>query len=169
MNTGNTSSIPSSIYDFVVKDIDGNDFDFSQLKGKKLIIVNTASKCGHTPQYAELERIYQQYKSKNVEIIAFPSNNFLWQEPGTNAAIKEFCSVKYKITFPIMSKISVRGKRIEPIYSWLTLKENNGVANARVTWNFQKFLISDKGQWVGSIPPGESPENSKTLINFIQQ
>jgi len=111
-----------SFYDFTVKDIDGNNYSFEQLKGKKVMVVNVASKCGFTPQYEQLEELYQQFKDSNFVIIAFPSNNFKEQEPGTNEEIKEFCSLNYGITFPIMAKISVKGDSIAPIYNWLTQK-----------------------------------------------
>jgi glutathione peroxidase len=157
----------SSIYDFTVKTIDGEDFSLSGLKGKKILIVNVASQCGLTPQYVQLQELYEQYKDKGLVIIGFPANNFGSQEPGSNEEIKTFCTSKYGVTFPMMAKISVKGDDIAPLYRWLTTKEANGVADAEVTWNFQKFLIDEKGQWVKSIAPKDSPK-SEEIINWIE-
>jgi glutathione peroxidase len=156
-----------SIYDFKVKNIDGGTFDFATLKGKKIIIVNTASECGNTPQYADLEQLYKKHKSKNLVIIGFPANNFGGQEPGSDSDIKSFCSKKYAVTFPMMSKISVKGADMAPIYKWLTEKAQNGVKDESVTWNFQKFLIDEKGNWVGSVTPRTSPSNSPEINAFL--
>jgi glutathione peroxidase len=150
-----------SLYDFKATTIDGQPFDLSSLKGKKVLVVNVASKCGLTPQYEQLEKLYEKYKDRNFVIIAFPANNFMGQEPGTNAEIKEFCSTKYGVTFPMMSKISVKGKDIDPLYKWLTSKDENGVIDAPVSWNFQKFMIDENGQIAGMVPPKESPESEK--------
>ena len=158
-----------TIYDFQVKSIDGSTFNFSSLKGKKIIIVNTASECGNTPQYAELEEIYKKYKSKNVVVIGFPANNFGGQEPGTDKEIKAFCSKNYAVTFPMMSKISVKGNDLAPIYKWLTEKAENGVKDAPVTWNFQNFLIDESGHWVASISPKTAPLSSKEITDFISK
>jgi glutathione peroxidase len=158
----------ASLYDFTVKTIDGADFSLSSLKGKKVMIVNVASKCGLTPQYAQLQALYEQYKNKNLVIIGFPANNFGAQEPGSNEEIKAFCTANYGVTFPMMAKISVKGDDIAPLYQWLTTKASNGVADAEVTWNFQKFLIDEKGHWVKSIEPKESPQ-SEEIIGWIEQ
>ena len=155
------------IYGFTVKDIDGNDFAFSSLKGKKIMIVNVASKCGHTPQYALLQDLYEKYRYDNFTIVAFPANNFGAQEPGSNPEIRSFCSINYGVTFPLMAKISVKGDDIAPIYKWLTNKAENEVAAAEVTWNFQKFLIDEQGRWVKTIPPGTSPR-SEEIIAWIE-
>jgi glutathione peroxidase len=157
----------STFYAFKTTDIDGKPFDFSSLKGKKVLIVNTASRCGNTPQYEKLEALYNQYKSKNFVIIGFPANNFGGQEPGSNKEIKEFCTSNYNVTFPMMGKISVKGKDIDPIYKWLTSKAENGVMDADVTWNFQKFMIDENGKLVGMVAPRESPE-SPTILNWIK-
>ena len=157
-----------SFYSFKTKTIDGAPFDFASLKGKKVLIVNTASKCGHTPQYKDLEDLYKQYGGDKFVIIGFPSNDFLKQEPGTNAEISEFCTKNYGVTFPMMSKISVKGKKMDPIYKWLTSKKENGVMDAKVTWNFQKFMIDENGNLVGMVPPGENPKCDK-IINWINQ
>jgi len=158
-----------SIYDFSVKNIDGSTFNFSSLKGKKIIIVNTASECGNTPQYAELEEIYKKYAKKNVVIIGFPANNFGAQEPGSDKEIKNFCSKNYAVTFPMMSKISVKGNDMAVIYQWLTQKSQNGVLDAPVKWNFQKFLIDEKGKLVASVAPNVAPLSSKEITDFISK
>ena len=129
-----------SFYDFKVKDIYGDDFDLSQLKGKKVLVVNTASKCGNTPQYKDLEALYKEYGGDKFTIIGFPANNFLHQEPGTNEEILEFCEKNYGVSFPMMSKISVKGDDMDPLYHWLTHKTENGVMDSQVKWNFQKYL-----------------------------
>jgi glutathione peroxidase len=156
-----------SFYNFKTITIDGQPFDFSTLKGKKVLIVNTASKCGHTPQYAQLEELYKKYGGEKFTIIGFPANNFLSQEPGTNSQIKEFCTKNYGVTFPMMSKISVKGKDQDPIYQWLTSKEENGVMDAPVKWNFQKFMIDENGHLAGMIEPGTSPMTDK-IVNWIE-
>jgi glutathione peroxidase len=156
-----------TLYDFKVQDIDGKEFDMSQLKGKKVLIVNVASKCGYTPQYKELEALYQQYKDQNFIIIGFPANNFLNQEPGTNEEIKTFCTLKYGVSFPIMSKISVKGKNMAPIYKWLTKKSNNGTFDAPIKWNFQKFMIDEQGRLVDFARPKDVPHCDK-IINWLK-
>lgn len=157
-----------SFYDFKVTNIDGQPFDLSSLKGKKVLVVNVASKCGYTPQYGQLEELYKKYSNKNFVIIGFPANNFMSQEPGTNAEIKEFCTSKYDVTFPMMAKISVKGKDIDPLYSWLTTKDQNGVLDAPVKWNFQKFMINEQGQVVDYAAPGDKPFDEK-IINWIEK
>lgn len=140
------SSKDMTIYQFTVEDITGKEFALSDLKGKKVMIVNTASKCGLTPQYEELEALYKKYKDRDFVIIGFPANNFMWQEPGTDEEIAQFCKVNYGVTFPMMSKISVKGKKMHPLYQFLTEKEKNGVEDSSVGWNFQKYLIGKDGQ-----------------------
>ena len=171
METITNSSEPmttQSIYQFKVEDLSGNTFDFTSLKGKKIIIVNTASKCGYTPQYEQLEAIYNKYKNKNLVIIGFPANNFMWQEPGTNAEIATFCKSKYGVTFPMMAKISVKGKDMHPIYQFLTQKKLNGVLDSKVEWNFQKYLINEKGQLEQVYMSGVKPNDEK-IINWIEK
>jgi glutathione peroxidase len=158
----------TSIYQFKVEDLSGNTFDFASLKGKKILIVNTASKCGYTPQYEQLEAIYNKYNNKNLVIIGFPANNFMWQEPGTNAEIATFCKSKYGVTFPMMAKISVKGKDMHPIYQFLTQKKFNGVLDSKVEWNFQKYLINEKGQLVQVYMSGVKPNDEK-IINWIEK
>ncbi len=155
-----------SFYDFTVKDIDGNDFSFSQLKGKKVMVVNVASKCGFTPQYEQLEAIYEKYKDSGFIIIGFPANDFKEQEPGTNNEIKTFCTTTYGVTFPMMAKTHVKGDSIHPLYQWLTKKELNGVEDSKVKWNFQKYLISPKGKLEKVISPWTKPD-SKKVIQWI--
>jgi glutathione peroxidase len=156
-----------SIYDFKIKTLEGDDFDFKSLKGKKVMIVNTASKCGFTPQYEKLEKIYKLYGSEKFVIIGFPANNFLNQEPGNATQIREFCTKNYGVSFPIMEKISVKGKDIHPVYQWLTQKVQNGVMDSNVKWNFQKYLINEEGKLVRVIPPSTSPDELE-IINWIK-
>jgi glutathione peroxidase len=156
-----------SFYDFTVKDIDGNLFKLSSLKGKKVLVVNTASKCGNTPQYEDLEKLYQEFGGQNFVIIGFPANNFGGQEPGTNSEIKNFCTANYGVTFPMMSKISVKGDDMDPLYKWLTSKKMNGVMDSEVSWNFQKYLIDKNGKLVDMVQPKEKP-NSDKILNWIR-
>jgi glutathione peroxidase len=156
-----------SFYDFKTNTIDGRIFDLASLKGKKVLVVNTASRCGYTPQYAQLEELYKKYGGTKFTIIAFPANNFLHQEPGTNEEIRTFCTSNYNVTFPLMSKISVKGSDTDPIYKWLTSKEENGVMDAPVKWNFQKFMIDEKGNLVGVVAPGDSPMCDK-IVNWLE-
>ena len=137
-----------TIYQFKVTDLYGKEFDFSTLKGKKIMVVNTASRCGLTPQYEKLEELYTKYKSKNFVIVGFPANDFLMQEPGSNEDIAKFCKKNYGVSFPMMSKISVNGKKIHPVYKFLTKKSLNGLKDNKVEWNFQKYLIGTNGHLV---------------------
>ena len=148
----------TSLHDFTVETIDGESFDLSQLEGKKVLVVNTASKCGLTPQYEGLQELYETYKDEGFVVIGFPANNFLNQEPGSNADIKEFCTSSYGVSFPMMAKISVKGKDMHPLYQWLTQKEKNGKEDAPVKWNFQKFMIDENGQWVDVARPKVKPD-----------
>ena len=150
-----------TIYQFTVEDINGKPFALADLKGKKVMIVNTASKCGLTPQYKELEALYQQYKDSDFIIIGFPANNFLGQEPGSNEQIASFCSINYGVSFPMMSKISVKGKNMHPLYQFLTQKSKNGVEDSKVQWNFQKYLIGRDGKLEKVIAPKTLPSSDK--------
>lgn len=152
-----------SFYDFTVETIDGEQLSLADLKGKKVMIVNTASKCGHTPQYKDLELLNKAYKQKLV-IIGFPANNFMNQEPGTNEDIKEFCDSKYGVTFQMMSKISVKGDDMHPLYMWLTSKTANGVLDSEVAWNFQKYLIDENGNLVGFLKPAVKPLSDEVVM-----
>lgn len=156
-----------SFYDFSVQDIDGNNFDLSSLKGKKVLVVNTASKCGLTPQYEQLQSVFEQYGDDKFTIIGFPANNFLKQEPGTDSEIAEFCQKNYGVTFQMMSKISVKGDDMHPLYQWLTQKSNNGVLDSKVSWNFQKYLIDENGNLVEMVSPKVKPDDEK-IINWIK-
>ena len=157
----------NNFHAFNVQDINEKPFDLSSLKGKKVLVVNTASKCGFTPQYAELQALYKEYGGDKFTIIGFPANNFARQEPGPNEDIANFCQKNYGVTFPMMAKISVKGDDIAPVYKWLTEKSENGVQDASVKWNFQKFLIDENGNWVGTVAPNESPSCEK-IINWIK-
>lgn len=162
-----TLSAQKSFYDFTVKDIDGNDFALSSLKGKKVMVVNVASKCGHTKQYVQLQELYEKYGPDKFVVIGFPANNFMKQEPGTNAEIKEFCTSEFHVTFPMMAKISVKGDDIHPLYQWLTQKEENGFQDAPIKWNFQKFLIDENGNIVNVIQPKKKPDIPE-VISWIE-
>lgn len=157
-----------TLHDFKVTDINGDEFDLAQLKGKKVLVVNTASNCGLTPQYEALEEIYKEFGGEKFTIIGFPANNFGGQEPGTDEEIKGFCQKNYGVTFPMMSKISVKGEDQNEVYQWLTKEEKNGVEDAEVTWNFQKFLIDEEGNYVSMVSPRESPA-SEEILNWINQ
>jgi glutathione peroxidase len=162
-----TSTPSKTIYDFKVTDINGETFDFSTLKGKKIMIVNTASKCGLTPQYEQLEEVYKQYKDTNFVIIGFPANNFMSQEPGSDKDIAEFCVKNYGVSFPMMSKISVKGSDMHELYVYLTQKKLNGLEDSDVKWNFQKYLIDESGKLAKVIDPRTLP-NDPEIINWIE-
>lgn len=156
--------------DHKMKDIDGKDVDLAQYKGKVVLIVNVASKCGHTKQYTGLEAMYQKYKDKGFVILAFPANNFGKQEPGTNQQIKEFCTAedsKYHITFPLFSKISVKGEDQDPLYKELTTY-SMGKATGDVAWNFEKFLVGKDGKVSGRFRSAVTPE-SKDLVAAVEK
>lgn len=153
-----------SIYDFEVRDIDGNDVKLEQFKGKVVMIVNVASKCGFTPQYEGLQKIYSQYKDKGFVILGFPANNFLNQEPGTNEEIKQFCSLNYNVTFPMFSKISVKGKDIAPLYKYLTEKDTNPEFSGDISWNFNKFLIDREGNIIARFGSRAKPGSEEVNL-----
>lgn len=152
-----------SIYDYKVNDIEGNVFDMASLKGKKVMIVNTASKCGLTPQFEQLQKLYTQFKDSNFVIVGFPTNDFLEQDPGSNSEIKSFCVKNYGVTFPMMSKIQVKGDTIEPLYQFLTSKSKNGLEDNKVKWNFQKYLINEQGMLVRVVNPQVKPMDESIL------
>jgi len=156
-----------NLHSFKVTDIEGKQFDLASLKGKKVLVVNTASKCGLTPQYKQLEELYKTYGGNKFVIIGFPANNFLSQEPGTDKEIKSFCEKNYGVTFPMMSKISVKGDDMHELYKWLTQKSLNGVMDAPIEWNFQKFMIDEKGNFVGMVSPKEKPDCDK-IVSWIK-
>ena len=156
-----------SIHQFKVKDLNGKTFDFSKLKGKKILVVNTASKCGYTPQYEQLEAIYEKYKNENFVIVGFPANNFGSQEPGTDAEIATFCKLNYGVTFPMMSKISVKGSNMNEVYQFLTQKSKNGLKDSNVEWNFQKYLLNKKGELEQVYLSGVKPTDAK-IVDWIK-
>lgn len=165
--TASTSMEKETIYQFKVEDLSGDSFDFSTLKGKKILLVNTASECGLTPQYEELQAIYEKYKDKNFVIVGFPANNFGSQEPGSNAQIATFCQKNYGVSFPMMAKISVKGGDMHPVYQFLTQKAKNGLEDSEVQWNFQKYLINENGELAKVVSPRTLPTDAE-IINWIE-
>lgn len=157
----------TSIYQFKVENLEGEEFDFNDLKGKKIMVVNTASKCGLTPQYKKLQALYEKYQNDNFIIVGFPANNFLFQEPGTDEEIAVFCEKNYGVTFPMMSKISVKGSSMHPLYAFLTQKIKNGILNSSVSWNFQKYLINTNGELAKVISPRTQPDDP-SVISWIE-
>lgn len=156
-----------SFYDLSCKTIDGETFEFSSLRNKKVMIVNVASKCGNTPQYEDLEKLYKEFEQDDFIVLGFPSNDFFRQESGSDMEIKSFCQLNYGVTFPMMSKIRVKGKDKHSVYKWLTSRNLNAVMNSEVKWNFQKYLVNKEGVLVDIIAPGDNPYNEKTL-QFIK-
>ena len=167
-NYGQQQTMNNTIHQFTVETLEGGTFDFSSLSGKKIMVVNTASKCGLTPQYKQLQAIYEKYGNDDFVIVGFPANNFMSQEPGTNEEIAAFCERNYGVTFPMMAKIEVKGKEMHPVYQFLTQKDKNGVMDSKVTWNFQKYLLDEKGQLVEVISPRTAPDD-KQVIRWITQ
>ncbi len=158
----------SPLYDFTMRDIDGKDVTLSAFKGKVLLIVNVASKCGFTAQYEGLQKLYTTYTNRGLVVLGFPANDFLRQEPGTEAEIKNFCTLTYGVTFPMFAKISVTGKHIHPLYAWLTSKESTPTYGGAVSWNFNKFLIGRDGTVVGRFGSRTKPDD-KELIAAVEQ
>ena len=167
--TPSGASLPPAraFHEFEIAGLEGGTIKMSDFKGKYVLCVNVASKCGYTPQYKELEQLYQQYKDKLV-VIGFPCNQFMGQEPGSNEEIADFCERNYGVTFPMTSKIDVRGKDQHPIYKWLTEKSENGAGEDKVEWNFHKFLVSPDGQWLASFPTRMSPTD-KTITSYFNK
>lgn len=155
-----------SIHSFKVKSIEGKTIDFASFKGKKIMVVNTASKCGYTPQYEALQKVYEEYKDKLV-IVGFPANNFGGQEPGSDGEIQEFCKARFGVSFPLASKVSVKGDDMAPIYKWLTTKSENGVLDAEVGWNFGKFLLDENGKLIQYFPSKVKPD-SEEILKFVK-
>jgi glutathione peroxidase len=156
-----------SIYDFTMEDIYGEEFSLSEYKGKKILLVNTASKCGLTYQYEQLQELYEQYKDQNFEIIGFPSNDFAMQERGSNDEIASFCQKNYGVTFKMMSKIKVKGNNMHPLYIYLTQEKYNGYKDSKVSWNFQKYLIGEEGKLEKIVSPKTNPKDAK-IIDWIE-
>ena len=161
------AQVKQNIYQFKVEDLSGKTFDFASLKGKKVMIVNTASKCGLTPQYKDLEALYKEYSDKGFVIIGFPANNFASQEPGTNKEIATFCQLNYGVSFPMMDKVSVKGAVMCTVYQFLTQKSKNGLKDSKVEWNFQKYLINEKGELEKVISPQTLPTDPE-VVNWIK-
>ena len=157
-----------NFHDFEVKNIDGENFDLGKLEGKKVLVVNTASECGYTPQYEGLQKLYEKFESKDFTVIGFPANNFANQEPGSDEDIKEFCTSEFGVTFPMMSKISVKeGDDQHPLYQWLTSKEYNDTKDSKVKWNFQKYLINEDGELAEVIYSDTKPMD-KEIVSWIK-
>ncbi|HMO80960.1 MAG TPA: glutathione peroxidase [Pyrinomonadaceae bacterium] len=152
-----------SMYDFMMKDIDGNDVKLEKYKGNVVMLVNTASRCGLTPQYEGLQAIYDKYKDRGFTVLGFPANNFMGQEPGTDAEIKEFCTLNYSVSFPMFSKISVKGADQHPLYSFLTHKETNPGMDGDITWNFEKFLADRNGRMIARFSPRTLPTDPAVI------
>ena len=152
-----------TLHNFSATTIEGENLDLRKFKGKKVMVVNTASRCGLTPQYEGLQKLYKEFGGDDFEIIGFPANNFMKQEPGSDENIAAFCTKNYGVSFTMMSKINVKGKEIHPIYQWLTTKDQNGVEDNKVGWNFQKYLIDEEGKYVRMISPKEKPYNESVI------
>ena len=160
-------SPPKSVHDFTLKDIDGQDVNLGSLKGQVLLIVNVASKCGFTPQYDGLQKLYETYRDKGLVVLGFPANDFLWQEPGTDEQIKSFCTLKYDVTFPMFAKISVKGSNQHPLYAFLTDKQANPSVNGKISWNFNKFLIGRDGRVIRQFGSRAKPQGEE-LVKSIE-
>jgi glutathione peroxidase len=150
----------TSLFDFTMKDIEGAEIPLRTFEGRVLLVVNVASKCGFTPQYKGLQELYEKYRGRGFEILGFPANNFMWQEPGSDSGIRRFCEEKYAVTFPLFSKISVKGKDMHPLYGFLTSPETNPGFPGKVGWNFAKFLLDRKGKVIGRFEPKTDPMSS---------
>lgn len=159
--------VEKSVLEFTVKSIEGQDVKLDAYRGNVLLMVNVASKCGYTPQYEGLEALYKKYKDQGLVVMGFPANNFFWQEPGTDQEIKNFCTLKYNVTFPMFSKISVKGKQIHPLYRFLTSKETNPEFSGNISWNFNKFLVDRSGKIVARFSGKDKPE-SPAVIEAIE-
>jgi glutathione peroxidase len=163
------SKKPAPALDFTMKDIDGKDVKLSKYQGKVIMVVNVASRCGNTPQYASLEKLYETYKDKGFVILGFPANEFLQQEPGTDKEIKQFCTSKYNVTFPMFSKIVVKGAGQHPFYKHLTSKETDPKFGGDIEWNFAKFIINRKGEIVGRVKAGTDPSKPEVVAEIEKQ
>ncbi len=157
----------TSFHSITVTDIHGKPFAFDQLKGRKVMVVNTASECGFTPQYSQLQELYTTYKDKGLVIVGFPSNDFGGQEPGTEQQIEQFCQLNYGVTFPMMGKVHTKGEAKDPVYQWLTEKAKNGKMDSEVKWNFQKYLIDENGDLVTMLASATDPL-SDVVINWVE-
>ena len=167
MTETTTTAVPASVYDFTVKSIGGKDVKLSQYKGKKLLIVNTASECGYTPQYKELEELYKKHGDK-VTVLGFPANNFGGQEPGTEAQIATFCEKNYGVTFPLFSKVSVKGADTAPLFKFLADKTKNGAVSDAPSWNFCKYLVDEKGHVLKFYKSDVTPMSATLLADIMK-
>lgn len=167
-NLKNVEAKTKSIYSFKVKDIDGKEVKLKNYKGKVMLVVNVASKCGYTPQYEGLQKIYEKYQAQGFYVLGFPANNFGSQEPGTEAEIKEFCTSKYKVSFPMFAKISVKGEDQHPLFSFLTSKQSNPDFGGDISWNFNKFLVDRKGKIIARFSSKDKPE-SDSVVQAIEK
>lgn len=160
-----STSLPaaSTIHEFTLNSIDGRPTSLAQFKGKAVLIVNVASRCGFTPQYAGLEALYEKYKDRGFVVLGFPANNFLWQEPGTNEEIKAFCTRKYGVTFPMFAKVSVKGKDKAPLYQFLTDRKANPATGGEIGWNFTKFLVDRNGKVIARFGSSVTPDAPELL------
>lgn len=156
-----------SIHAFSVESIEGGNISFAGFRGKKILVVNVASECGYTPQYAQLQELYTAFQDKLV-VVGFPCNDFGGQEPGGNAAIQQFCSARYGVTFPMAAKIQILGPGQHPVYQWLTRKAANGVSDSEVSWNFHKYLLDEDGRLLQAFPPSASPFDD-ALLNYLAE
>ena len=163
MLLSNALPAASSIHDFTLNSIDGQPTSLAQFKGKVVLLVNVASKCGYTPQYEGLESLYRKYKDRGFVVLGFPANNFLWQEPGTNEEIKAFCTRKYGVTFPMFAKVSVKGKDKTPLYRFLTDKKANPATGGEIGWNFTKFLVDREGKATARFGSSVTPDAPELL------
>lgn len=159
----------ASVLCYVVKDIDGNDVDLAKYKGKVVVIVNVASKCGFTPQYKQLEALYKKYKKDGLAILGFPANDFLWQEPGTNDEIKQFCALKYNVTFDMFAKISVKGTNMAPLYKDLISKRKNGSYGGAIKWNFTKFVVGRDGKVCARFGSRTTPDDAEVVATLERE
>lgn len=162
-----SQAAPMDFHQLSATDINGRPFDMAGLKGHKVLVVNTASECGFTPQYKQLEELYQRYKDEGLVVLGFPSNDFGGQEPGDEMEIAAFCEKNFGVTFPLMSKVSTKGEGQSPVYAWLTRKAKNGKLDSEVKWNFQKYLIDEEGRLVAMHPSAQEPL-SAPIINWIE-
>lgn len=163
--TSNQSQVPDSFYDFKMKSIDGDMIGFDQFKGKKVLLVNVASKCGFTPQYEDLQKLHELYGNK-VAVLGFPANNFGNQEPGSNEEIALFCSANYGVTFQMFEKISVKGDDMDPLYQWLSNEKYNGWNNEAPSWNFCKYLVDEEGKLIAFFPSKVKPLSDELLVKI---
>jgi glutathione peroxidase len=163
LGVGSAMAVARSVYDFTLKSIDGQSTSLKEYHGKVMLLVNVASKCGYTPQYAALESLYEKYKGQGLVIVGIPANNFASQEPGTNAEIKSFCTRKYNVSFPMMAKVSVKGDDKDPLYQFLTDKSANPQIGGEIQWNFTKFLFDRNGKPVARFEPAVTPDSPQVI------